>query len=137
VKSSLNILTAYCDEKNLPFVEVEQMSVWLVWENQTFLRFFAEAKRRIILKKKSMVSIRYQLQLKCTRAYKQFYNLEKKKFLAKNTKFIEFWKLLMYLTINMLQVFHVFKCKIKIFFYQGWLIYHARYMVCHKKNNLC
>ena len=37
-----------------------------------------------------MVSIRYQLQLKCTRAYKQFYNLEKKKFLAKNTKFIEF-----------------------------------------------
>ncbi len=23
------------------------------------------------------------------------------------------------------------------FFYQGWLIYHARYMVCHKKINLC
>ena len=59
-------------------------------------------------------------------------------FLQKKSKFIEFWKLLMYLTINMLQVFHVFKCKIKVlFFYQGWLIYHARNMVCHKKIILC
>jgi hypothetical protein len=61
VKSSLNNLKAYCDEKNLPFAEVEQMSPPDLCERiRHFYASLWKQKGGLCLKK-SMVSIMYQL----------------------------------------------------------------------------
>jgi hypothetical protein len=62
VKSRLNILKVYCDEKNLPFARLSKcLRLTCVRESDIFT-LLCGSKKEDYIKKKSMVSIRYGLQ---------------------------------------------------------------------------